>query len=212
MKKVITAGIAGITLLLIMALLATSCRKPENDCEGIDEARDVALTEQVKAKIPYTGYDTLVFVHKVDSVPIDTLVLVGKGKRKYVTETRVYTGSECEVYDYNESYSIVFKDTANRDSLTFNVEASGDDGYFYIYFKNYVIDDLIWTINKSWYQGYYTELELNGIKYPDVNKFVRINNKNERFRLFYTTYYGILRMELESDIGAFPKNTWQLLK
>ncbi|MDQ3071815.1 MAG: hypothetical protein M3Q97_00930 [Bacteroidota bacterium] len=209
MKKVITAGAA----LLMIALLATSCRKPTNECEDVDTEVDVPLSATVEAKIPYTGYDTLVFVHKVDSVPVDTLVLVGKGKRKYITEVKVPSTSLCEVYEYRESYSIVFKDLKNKDSLIFNVEAvRNDDADFFTYFRNYVADDRISRVNWQEYHGYYSELELNGIKYPDVNKFVRINHKNERFRLFYTAYYGILRMELESDAGAFPKNTWQLLK
>ncbi len=214
MKKVISTGIAGITLLLIMALLATSCRKPTNECEGVDTEVDVPLSAAVEAKIPYTGYDTLVFVHKVDSVPVDTLTLVGKGKRKYITEVKVPSTSLCEVYEYRESYSIVFKDLKNKDSLTFNVEASGGgEGYFYIYFKNYVIDDLIWRINKTWYQGYYSELELNGIKYPDVNRFVEDEDERNKkiFRLFYTTYYGVIRIEVDST-STSGKEVWDIVK
>jgi len=99
--------VTAINLFLIYA-----CKRGD-PCEGMDLS-PINITYNVadsnKAKIPYTGNDTLIFVSDAK----DTAVLIGQGKKPSYISVNNRTGSvDCPKYNnYNyENIDYIFKDT-----------------------------------------------------------------------------------------------------
>jgi len=86
-----------IYFVVLMAVIATlgiqSCGKG-SPCEGRDMTDAITvytIADSIKANIPYTGWDTLVFVSDVG----DTATLYGQGKRTYFKENINSTTGDC---------------------------------------------------------------------------------------------------------------------
>jgi hypothetical protein len=86
-----------IYFLLLMAVIAMlgiqSCGKG-SPCEGRDMTDAITvytIADSIKANIPYTGWDTLVFVSDAG----DTATLYGQGKRTYFKESFNSTSGDC---------------------------------------------------------------------------------------------------------------------
>lgn len=74
------------------------------------------LSDVDKAKVPYTGNDTLVFVSNTN----DTAICIGQGKEQIYTEV-CFTSVECEPNcDYFDGYKYSFFDKNNLLNLLIN--------------------------------------------------------------------------------------------
>jgi hypothetical protein len=184
-------------LTLAVFCLAASCQKPEKiDCSGYpDEYWEIS--PDAKWKIPYTGTDTLVFLHRTGTTE-DTITFIGQGKRYYNEyEDGGSAGDPCRWLITKEAYEIIFKSDKPELDMQFNIVATGGDkwdGIFSFKFKNFFFTDILYAINWSIASGYYTEISIEGVKYYSVTAFGGTNNS----MWYYTTSKGVIYIENNS--------------
>ena len=156
-------------------------------------------------KVPYTGTDTLRFLHTDSTGKADTITYIGQGK---VYDTISIGNSQindyCSYEKYAETYSILYKADRIGYDLKFIVEGSEGSGSLNIYLLKEELDDQFSRINRISYGGYYSELKLNSKFYYQVNLFSN-RGRSKTFNLYYTVKHGITRMEL------FHHEVWQLI-
>jgi hypothetical protein len=103
--------------ILFLIMLMQSCTKDNEPCGG-NETYNYLSTED-KAKVPYTGTDTLVFVSNTN----DTAVCIGQGKKRFYTVKYLSVrAGECQndAY-YYEAYNYKFKDNKNLLDISLNI-------------------------------------------------------------------------------------------
>jgi hypothetical protein len=200
-----------IMLIAFIALLGLSNCNP-ND-EG-DECRNFPpeyykLSEEQKAMMPYTGYDTINMVNNKG----DTIHCIGAGKQYFNTrEFELYANPECAAQGkgtemFYEAYKIEFVDSVKNEKLELihykyapNYGISGID----FKFKNerfFILDYNISDIRAS---NYINSVEINKRVYLDVNK-VQSNLSDTLKFIFINKSNGILKLHLNQV------NTWELI-
>lgn len=83
-----------VLLMAVTAMLGIQSCGKGSPCEGRDMTDAITvytIADSIKAKIPYTGWDTLVFVSDAG----DTATLYGQGKRTYFKENIHSTSGYC---------------------------------------------------------------------------------------------------------------------
>lgn len=78
---------------IISILFIYSCNRNDTSCGDLsDVITNYNISDGDKAKIPYIGTDTLVFISDAN----DTAILIGQGKKRYnKTETYNISGGDC---------------------------------------------------------------------------------------------------------------------
>jgi hypothetical protein len=107
--------------ILFLIMLIQSCTKDSEPCGG-NETYNYLSTED-KAKVPYTGTDTLVFVSNTN----DTAVCIGQGKKRFYTVKYLSVrAGECQndAY-YYEAYN--YKFVSNNSNLKIETNIYKDD-------------------------------------------------------------------------------------
>jgi hypothetical protein len=185
-------------LTLAIFCLAASCQKPEKiDCSGYpDEYWEISPDAQWK--IPYTGTDTLVFLHRTDSSE-DTVTFIGQGKRYYNEyEDGGSAGDPCRWLITKEAYEIIFKSDRSGMNMTLNLISNSSEGRVSFKINEYSFSREISFINWIFSQGYYDEFVIEGIRHYQVN--ILGGNNNSLF--YYTTKNGLIYLEVEKK-GIF---------
>jgi hypothetical protein len=147
-------------LLIMLSLLAiiTSCSKDPGPCGG--QKTYYYLSEEDKAKVPYTGTDTLVFVSNTN----DIAVCIGQGKKQFFTVNYIEGNPDCDPAEYYyEAYNYKFIDTNNLLNLTLNI------------YKDDLVSSDILEIKVNSYRLYPINLSFLTENYYDDSVF--INNK-----------------------------------
>lgn len=112
MKPVLYALLPGIFLF--------SCCKPDESVDCPDaKTTTVSLTDAEKAKVPYTGFDTLTFL----GINGDTHIVVGKGKQYYYDKEYNTLPPDCPQNDIinKEAYKIEYNPIKGRLSYTLSM-------------------------------------------------------------------------------------------
>ena len=104
--------------------------KPNNPCEGIDPSDKVYtynIPDSNKAKIPYTGTETLVFISNTG----DTATLVGQGKDEYYVNIKNLRngGGDCPLYSIR-----------NYDNINLSFKNDSQIKFTLIYYLNNEIE------------------------------------------------------------------------
>jgi hypothetical protein len=106
-------------LALLVISSFTTCKKDSsNGCGGsIKSYYYLSVTD--KAKVPYTGTDTLVFISNTN----DTAVCIGQGKKQFyeILSTPKVNGDCDPDFDYYEAYYYKFIDKNNMLNISMNV-------------------------------------------------------------------------------------------
>ena len=201
-----------ISLLLIL-LTSTffSCRKDDDTpCDSKDYHYN--LSEEDKSKVPYTGYDTLVFVSNTN----DTAICIGQGKKQFYLRTVIpnYTINNCTIpsTDNYEAYNYKFSSNNDKFSIDFNMYKDSKAGIGLISETieikfNEIVDFLFYIddIGKIRKKNYLDSLEINKYFYKNVH-FSFQNFKLDLHKIFYNKEFGILKIQ-NSD----STEVWELL-
>ena len=180
--------------MLSLLAIITSCSKDPGPCGG--QKTYYYLSEEDKAKIPYSGTDTLIFI----SDQGDTTTLVGQGKKTYYKTMTNNAGTvDCpkmENRNYENVELVFIEQKNNSQNLKIRIfpEVLFDDlilssldiyitntliiGRSFKYIDNKSFEDSV-LVNSSYLKGVYLDSEKtilfnysNGVlKYKDGNNF-----------------------------------------
>jgi len=199
-------------ILLIFLLFTStffSCRKDDDTpCDNKDYHYN--LSEEDKSKVPYTGYDTLVFVSNTN----DTAVCIGQGKKQYYLRTVIpnYTINNCSIpsTDNYEAYNYKFSSNNSKFDIDFNIyqkygEGIGSKTINIIYNNKYEFVLFLSQINKKSSDSYIDSIITQEVWYKDVS-ITFLNFDKSLNRLFYNQEFGIIKIQ-NSD----STEVWELL-
>ncbi len=181
-----------ITIFNLLFILQ-ACKLKETDCGDLsDVITNYNISDADKAKIPYTGTDTLVFISDAN----DTASLIGQGKNTYYdSDRRSIRGGDCPrtgIINY-EGLSIIFNSSnAKLLNMNFKLIQYEDNPYvrFLVnnneialtnipYLKSVFIPNDSIIINNKYitgvYMGYKTNIAVFNFNYG-VIKFKDLNN------------------------------------
>lgn len=147
-----------LSLLIIVSF--TACKRDSsNGCGGSIKSYHF-LSDANKAKVPYSGTDTLVFVSNAN----DTAVCIGQGRKQFyeVLSTPVANGDCDPDFDYYEAYYYKFIDKNNLLNITMNI------------WENDLYTWEVMDININTYRLYPVNLRFLITKYYDDS--ITINN------------------------------------
>jgi hypothetical protein len=181
------------TILLCIAFVFTqSCQKESNGPCGGNKTY-YYLSEIDKAKVPYTGTDTLVFVSNTN----DTAVCIGQGKKLFYTaHSFSVNAGECEddTY-YYEAYNYKFKDRNNMLNISLNIFEYDLIAYEVMEIKKEEIS--LHPINLIYFFSKYYNDSIQTNKY--IYKTLRINN-GLGFIVQYNLQKGIIQIQNDEKI------------
>jgi hypothetical protein len=193
--------------LIILSLLAiiTSCTKDPGPCGG--QKTYYYLSEEDKAKVPYTGTDTLVFVSNTN----DTAVCIGQGKKQFFTIDYDSGNPDCKPPEfYYEAYRNTFKSAPSKLNFEVTLYKKYISGLETIHFLNnneieidykiYLID--IDNINVG---NYKDSINILGVWHKSVTKSNGLDNPLNG-TVFYNKKDGFLVIS-NSDSSKI----WQLI-
>ena len=191
-----------IQFLWLIILFTTACSKPKpTSCEPT--VQNYYLTGGDKAKIPYTGSDTLVFISNTN----DTVTAIGSGKilgfeitdnhsapdcPRY-TDENIYENYTCNFLDKNKNPFISITLTSNSFRTNNNslVDVTMIFNNLYFYLLAYDISHM-----GSW--NYISSITFNGKQYKDVSCAYK-DDADHNSKLYYNQQYGIIRVELNNQ-------------
>jgi hypothetical protein len=175
-----------LCLAIFSLLLICSCKRETNCGDLSDVITNYNISGEDKAKIPYTGSDTLIFISDVN----DTAILIGQGKNIYYTKERNSLSSgDCPRMgeDNFENFAINFNGpNADLSILKYVFYMTKDKrGGVYITINNNTYPESINFLNNPYY---YTDSTLIENKYY---KGCIINSTN-KFTTLYNYQFGFL--------------------
>jgi hypothetical protein len=191
-------------VLLIIASFTTCKRDSSGPCGGRKSYYN--LSDIDKAKVPYTGTDTLVFVSNTN----DTAICIGQGKKQFYEKVaRIVSMGDCASdTDFYEAYNYKFSTNNFKIILDFNLYK--DDLYgletvhitknLFTEFRIYLVD-----INNKSVANFIDSIQVRDKWFKNVtftNKYFDSNLD----KLYYNNEYGILKMQ-NSD----STEVWELL-
>ena len=182
----------------ILLAIITSCSKDPGPCGG--QKTYYYLSEADKAKVPYAGTDTLVFVSNTN----DTAVCIGQGKKQFFTVEYDSGNPDCKPPEYYyEAYNYKYDCLNTNFKLDLNIFKKFDgqleiinpivnSKYFFIYCRK-VYDNP-------------NSIDIRGIIYNNVSS-VFMEYNDSAYQLFYNNKNGILKIE-NKDKSVI----WELIK
>lgn len=210
-------------IIAFIALLGLSNCNPKDDG---DECKNFPteyykLTDEQKAMLPYTGYDTISMVNNTG----DTIRCIGTGKQYFNTrEFELYANPECAAQGkgtemFYEAYKIEFVDSVKNEKIELAQ-------YF-----NYMFTKSIWTYNlievkyKDWggrffvyadhisnkdAYNYIGDVTVNNYSFNKTNKAYRYNDYyriplDSASFMYINRNNGILKLQLNNS------ETWELI-
>lgn len=180
--------------IILLIMLTQSCSK-DSACKNTETNIYYNIADSNKAKIPYTGTDTLVFV----SDQGDTATLIGQGKQTYyVKNTRNNSGNaDCQWIENKnyEDFKINFKGLDNKiDFIDYMLNSGNNTGLtgFEININN---------MQKSEYNFEYSSdfLPIEDSIYFN-SKYIKGGYINDNKSILYNRQYGILKFTIISKI------------
>jgi hypothetical protein len=180
-------------LSLLIILSFTACKKDSSNGCGGTIKNYYYLSEADKAKVPYTGIDTLVFVSKTN----DTAICIGQGKTTYYNVFQDPTNPDCAPREeYNEVVEYRYKSTVIN-KLDFIVslkkwDYDGTMGVLKISFKDKILGTIFSYLNDK----YYSNHVINGVNKSGLMFYEDTTYKTT---LIYNHQEGILQFKT-SDI------------
>ena len=187
MKNLITT----ITIITTIALLQ-ACKRDDTSCGDQSDIIEIKnITNENKAKIPYTGTDTLVFISNTG----DTATLLGKGKNIYYETVNNNLGTnECQRKFIGKYENINFQFNGNSllSELLIKYYTNKDEDQILSISEK--LNNLLLNSNECSLK--YNNNENN---YSDS---ILVNSKYlygvENRGVFYNANYGILRMKFSN--------------
>ena len=165
-----------VLLMAVTAMLGIQSCGKGSPCEGRDMTDEITvytIADSIKAKIPYTGWDTLVFVSDAG----DTATLYGQGKRTYFKESFNSTSGDCPKqtirrYENNDFvflgsknlsnlYFVVYRNHLDINPSTNSIKISSNDAviditnYKYLDSPKRIFDSIL--LNGIYHKGVYTD-------------------------------------------------------
>ena len=181
--------------IISLLFIIQACKRTEPDCGDLsDIITNYNIADSNKAKIPYTGTDTLVFVSNTG----DTATLIGQGKNTHYESVKSnISGGDCprsSVLNY-QNIEINFEspndtnlttiflkvnrpiNAVNYTYLKLFLNTKGLSSFPLELLKNY--DDSV-LINKEYIKGYYIDSNKNQVLYnyqKGIIKLIDFKNK-----------------------------------
>lgn len=179
-----------LTLFLPVLTIAffSSC-KDENPCVETD--RHLKLGAESTREVPYTGTDTLRFLHTTGSTQ-DTLTYIGQGRVYKEAGIERLGMPNCRYTVYREEYTVLYKTNEPLIDIKFTVGAGEGSDEFIIEIHNSVFDDLFWIIDNQSYGGYEYQVELDN-RFFYATSYIGRNGE----RLYYNSDYGMVHFKLK---------------
>ena len=198
-----------IMLIAFIALLGLSNCNPSDDG---DECRNFPpqyykLSEEQKAMLPYTGYDTISMVNNTG----DTINCIGTSKQYFNTrEFEFHINPECAAQgkgteSFNEAYEIPFIDTYKNVQIDLshyrynliNDKKRANDVQVVFAGAGFCITD--WHISNKGVQSYVGDAMVQGIICKDANKVPNYTDRNDTLSyMLINRSQGILKMQISN--------------
>lgn len=188
--------------LSVAALFFSSCK--ENACDQL--VKEVTtISNDAFGKLPYTGFDTLVFVDE----SADTSMLIGQGKVMYYEETTKPVTPTCLTPILDQAFKISFRPI--KGNLSFDVYQKSNG-------KNIVLTVPVLPVH--FYINYLTvgdqsplnidSLTISGFTYKNVSKAtakdVTFNIIDDTYTAYYNLPYGVIYVKSSKE----GKTYWRI--
>lgn len=206
-----------VSCMVAMIVMLHSCitKTEDTDYHCDNTVQQYYLGEAHKARIPYTGYDTLNMVSNMG----DTIHCIGGGKIPFTTyELERYANPACGdhgIEKYYEGYKIVFTDSLKKMRIELNhyERIFFPYGYgkiwepntvcFSVKNINFFIPD--YHISDSEVPSYIGNVNINGIQYTQVHKVLK-DYKDSTPSVLMNRDIGLIQINFK------PNETWTLVK
>jgi hypothetical protein len=195
-------------LLLIFLLFTStffSCRKDDDTpCDNKDYHYN--LSEEDKSKVPYTGYDTLVFVSNTN----DTAVCIGQGKKQFYLRTVIpnYTINNCSIpsTDNYEAYNYKFSSNNSKFNIELDQYKKNENGLEYIFFQFNKIYFILYNrrVGNPNSNNFIDSILVKDKWFKNVSMASRDFN-SQYDNLYYNKNFGILKIQ-----NADSSEVWEL--
>jgi hypothetical protein len=177
-----------IFLSFLIIVFFTACEE-ENPCVETDQ--HLKLGSESAEEVPYTGTDTLKFLHTTDSTH-DTLTYIGQGRIYKEVGIERLGMPNCRYTVYREEYTTLYKTNDPLMDIKFTVGAGQGSDEFIIEIHNSVFDDLFWIVNNPSYGGFENQVEFDNQFFYSTS-YIGRNGE----RLYYNSDYGMIHFKLK---------------
>jgi hypothetical protein len=185
-----------ITIISLLFIIQ-ACKRTEPDCGDLsDVITNYNISDADKAKIPYTGTDTLVFISDAG----DTSILIGQGRNSsYETKKYNISGGDCPKNGISNYQNININFISNSTFFsTLNYRIAKTD------FAPQTLTGFEIKCNETYRVGGSVE---NVFYYLPIEDSISINNKfvsggyiDDEKTLLYNTTIGILKIKFSNKI------------
>jgi hypothetical protein len=181
--------------LLLLGCFILSGLFTLSNCKD-DCAEKKILLKDLERYVPYTGNDTLRFLHN----STDTQIFVGQGLERFYVTTKKQEDDACP--EDHESVRIWFKNTQNNDEIKMeyifdNVNFNGYTGVNYQTFYHFYYNNI--NIGKQVSFKYPSPtITINGREYPTLALFIFSNAPD-------TLSYLMFRRPIDNDNSGILK-------
>ena len=190
--------ISFIFLFLLGGIFILSCSKGK--CSQLpDETYYLSSTD--KAQIPYSGTDTLKFLHNA----IDTILFIGQGKQSYFNVQSGMQGDCAAPIQRREEYTFKYTSTMYNSSIfyTYGIPSNAESGtQISILFEEGEFYNELISIRAPWV---FNSLQIANKVYTNIALFDPTVNTSDS--LYYNLQSGILRMSLMHNTSK-----WEIIK
>ena len=185
--------------IISLLFIVQACKRSETDCGDLsDVITNYNISDADKAKIPYTGADTLVFISDAN----DTATLIGQGKNTHYESVRnsLNGNGDCPKYEVIKYENIDINFISNNDTLITSIyykvyhpihdvnytfinlylNTKGLSSYPFELLNNKVFEDSVLVKNK-YIKGYYIDSNRSQVLYnyqKGIIKFIEFTNKS----------------------------------
>jgi len=190
--------ISFIFLFLLGGIFIHSCTKGKCSQQP-DETYYMKASD--KAQIPYSGTDTLKFLHNA----VDTILFIGQGKLSYFNVQYGMWGDCPAPIQRREEYTIKYTSTMYNSSIfyTYGIPYYGSSGtQISIRFEDGEFGYELIGMRAPWT---FNSLQIANKVYTNIALFDPTVNTSDS--LYYNLQFGILRMSLKHNTSK-----WEIIK